>query len=139
MFRIYLPLFFLILLPSQIFGQTAGCEYPEEGPYVCKFGDLIRETGHFLKGKKHGEFKYYDFGGKLTRQWYYQHGKQEGEEKTFYQSGELRILRTYKNDIRLTEESFYENGNHRHKKSMDSLGKQGTHYEYRENGKLRKT
>ena len=132
----------LVLIMSSFFsvhalGQPSGCEYPENGSYECKMGGVVLESGYFENGLKNGEFKKYTFGGKLLVQENYVDDRREGESRTFYEDGQLKFLRKYQNGIRTSDESFWEDGKHKYKRFADANGRQGTHYEYWQNGEPR--
>ena len=137
MIRLCLLLCAVLLIAPQAWAQPAGCEYPENGAYECKSGELVLETGFFKNGMKNGEFKRYTFGGKLLVLENYVDDKRQGEAKTFGENGQVKFLRKYENDVKISDEAFWEDGSHKYKRMMDANGRQGTHYTYWENGNPR--
>jgi antitoxin component YwqK of YwqJK toxin-antitoxin module len=79
--------------------------YSESVPYQLE----IKEN--FVNGLKEGKsYTYYNKGGKLDSELFYKNGKKDGIQKYFYESGNLKRLRKYKNGIQISETYFYESG-----------------------------
>lgn len=79
-----------------------------------------------------GAAKWYSEKGMLTRQCFYENGKIQGEQKRWFDTGELKSITQYDNgELHGQYISYYQNGNYHYKINYDHgviIGKKGTAY-----------
>jgi len=81
-------------------------------------GGKIKSTSFNLNGKSHGKYTYYsEKTGKITEETTHNQGVLDGPHKQYYENGQLKLSREFKNDKILVDESdlgkyitYYSNG-----------------------------
>lgn len=134
----------------------------ETTPYTGKFalflGDIIEYTETYVDGILNGPKTWYSYDGKVVLEENYKNNKIEGEQKAYYENGNIKSIVDYKNgrivriealaqDGTILHKSdlskgtglwkyFWENGNVLEEGSYKNWRKDGKWVKYRENGEV---
>ncbi|MCX2681295.1 nicotinic acid mononucleotide adenyltransferase [Galbibacter sp. EGI 63066] len=109
----------IVLMLAMIFSFAAVAQEVENKPKLEKEGEKIKatffhdngevaQTGYYLDGKLHGEWKSYDEKGNKTAMAQYEHGKKTG--KWFFWSDDVLKEVNY-DDNRITNVTEWSNSN----------------------------
>ncbi len=134
----------------------------ETTPYTGKFalflGDIIEYTETYVDGILNGPKTWYSYDGKVVLEENYKNDKIEGEQKAYYENGNIKSIVDYKNGRIVKIEAlaqdgtvlhksdlskgtglwkyFWENGNILEEGSYKNWKKDGKWVKYRENGEV---
>lgn len=134
----------------------------ETTPYTGKFalflGDIIEYTETYVDGILNGPKTWYSYDGKVVLEENYKNNKIEGEQKAYYENGNIKSIVDYKNGRIVRIEAlaqdgtvlhksdlskgtglwkyFWENGNILEEGSYKNWRKDGKWVKYRENGEV---
>ena len=134
----------------------------ETTPYTGKFalflGDIIEYTETYADGVLNGPKTWYSYEGNVVLEENYKNNKIEGEQKAYYENGNIKSIVDYKNGIivkiaayaqdgTVLHESdlskgtglwkyFWENGNILEEGNYKNWKKDGKWVKYRENGEI---
>ena len=70
-----------------------------------KNGNLSEEF-NYANGKKHGEYKIYDSDGHPFEEGYYEDDQQEGIRRHYYENGQVRLEKTYRDGKVIRRKEF---------------------------------
>jgi len=79
------------------------------GDYVDKYpGGIIKVTGFFRFGQRHGQWMYFYDNGIKWSECFYDKGKRHGESIVYFPNGQVQYKGWFKNDLRDSLWFFYD-------------------------------